>query len=125
MNMRTERLFESRRQFQLWRYVVSHGQLLLRSNPSSRHKSRIEVLFKGVEWLNLPTTLNGLAIYTASSDEQKQFEAATHININGGLIPYIVKSKGTTSFVLANGCWSVEEQKDYFATSSLLIEGLK
>jgi hypothetical protein len=54
--------FSSDRRFQLWSYRVSHSQLLLRSVKDAEHTSRIDVLFKGVDALDLPTRLDGLVI---------------------------------------------------------------
>jgi len=66
--------FDSERQFQMWRYDVSHSQLLLRSVKSESSPSRIDVLFKAVVAIDLPTTLHGLRLrregdeYSASGD---------------------------------------------------------
>jgi hypothetical protein len=53
-------LLASDRRFQTWLYTASHSQLLLRSNPPAEGEERIEVLFKGVPWMDLPTRLDGL-----------------------------------------------------------------
>ncbi|HEX6685287.1 MAG TPA: hypothetical protein VF062_21025 [Candidatus Limnocylindrales bacterium] len=40
-------LFRSDRQFQIWAYTTSHGQLLLRATPRQpSHSTTIDVLFK-------------------------------------------------------------------------------
>ena len=44
----TGSLFVSDRFFQIWRYTVSHRQLLLRSTKSDVAHTRIEILFKDV-----------------------------------------------------------------------------
>jgi len=54
--------FTSDRHFQLWRYTVGHGQLLLRSNPDAVRATRVEVLFKGVDRVDLPTSFDGLTV---------------------------------------------------------------
>jgi hypothetical protein len=54
--------FTSDRDFQMWRYTVSHGQLLLRSVRTDVHSTRVDVLFKNVSWLDLPSTFTGLTI---------------------------------------------------------------
>ncbi len=58
----TKPLLSSKRRFQVWLYTVSHGQLLLRANPDASSGERIEVLFKGVEWFQIPTMLDGLTV---------------------------------------------------------------
>jgi len=42
------------REFQLWRYGVSHSQLLLMSHKSDTQATRLMLLFKGVEEISLP-----------------------------------------------------------------------
>ncbi|MBM6402650.1 hypothetical protein JQN72_00115 [Phycicoccus sp. CSK15P-2] len=58
--------FESKRHFQLWLYSVSHAQLLLRSTKGRNADSRVDVLFKGVAALNLPTSFDGLRVREAT-----------------------------------------------------------
>jgi hypothetical protein len=58
----TKPLLSSKRRFQVWRYTVSHSQLLLRANPDPSSQERIEVLFKGVDWFQLPSVLDGLTV---------------------------------------------------------------
>jgi hypothetical protein len=54
--------FESDRHFQLWRYSVSMGQLLLRSNRDGEHATRVEVFFQNVSHLDIPTHMDGLRV---------------------------------------------------------------
>lgn len=58
----TEIEFPSNRLFQLWAYRVGHSQLLLRSNPDERSETRIELLFRSVSSLHLPTAMSGLTV---------------------------------------------------------------
>ena len=60
--------FESDRHFQMWKYGVSHAQLLLRSVKGAAHSTRIDVLFVNVKRLDLPTSLNGLRIERADDE---------------------------------------------------------
>lgn len=48
--------------FQLWSYTVSHATLHLRSPASLDRGTQIDVLFVGVEAVQLPTTFTNLAI---------------------------------------------------------------
>src|SRR5690349_18618875 len=54
--------FDPGRRFQIWSYRVGHSQLLLRSNPEEGFYSRIELLFKGVAAVHLPTVMSGLIV---------------------------------------------------------------
>jgi hypothetical protein len=61
--------FSSDRTFRLWAYTVSHAQLLLRSTRTESHPTRIEVLFKDVRYVALPTTMEGIAVYRCDASE--------------------------------------------------------
>jgi hypothetical protein len=88
------------RLFQLWSYTTSHSQLLLRSPKSSEYPTRIDVLFKNVANINLPTLLSGLTVNALSESEAahlfQQFDAQaikgmhlfsiTDTNLNGHVI---------------------------------------
>lgn len=71
-------LFESTRRFQVWLYSVSHAQLLLRANPRHGGDERIEVLFKAVRWMGIPTVLDGLTIR-----EVERAEVAGELPLSG------------------------------------------
>jgi hypothetical protein len=54
--------YDSTRRFQMWLYEVSHSQLLLRSVKNNAHSTRVDILFKSVDSLHLPTTMDGITI---------------------------------------------------------------
>jgi hypothetical protein len=55
-------IFQSDRDFQLWDYTVGHAQLLLRSPASISQPFNIDLVFLGVEELDIPTRLRGLVM---------------------------------------------------------------
>lgn len=61
-------LFESDRTFRVWLYATSHRVLLIRSVASGDSRSRIDVLFKQVSFLCLPTEITALAIRIANDE---------------------------------------------------------
>ena len=63
--MSTE-IINSERQFQIWKYTVSHSELLFRSTKSADFPTRIDVFFKGVKEFHVPTSFTGLSIVEAS-----------------------------------------------------------
>lgn len=90
--------FESSRHFQVWRYEVGHAQLLLRSVKSEPHDSRIDVLFKNVKTIELPTSFSGLKI----EREGEQF---------------VVSGIGWSGGVTAGACFQAEDDGEYFDPS--------
>lgn len=46
----------------MWRYDVGHARLLFRSPKSADHPTRVDVLFKNVAAIHMPTLFTGMAI---------------------------------------------------------------
>ena len=65
-------IINSDRRFQIWKYNVSHMQLLLRSTKSPDFPTRIDVFFKGVKEFHLPTSFTGLWITEASEEDTRK-----------------------------------------------------
>jgi hypothetical protein len=58
------------RTFEIWAYQVSpHQPLLLRSSPNGTCPTRIEIFFKQVDTINLPTRFHGLSISEATDED--------------------------------------------------------
>ena len=50
------------RKFLMWRYTVGHQQLLLRSVKAEESGTRIDILFKAVKHVCIPTTIEDIVI---------------------------------------------------------------
>lgn len=59
------------REFQFWLYRVSHGELLVRSPKDAVHPRNIDLMFAGVEYVDLPRSLPALEV-----DEPKEADLA-------------------------------------------------
>lgn len=55
-------VLDSERTFSVRKYTVSHSMLLLRSVKSETAQSRVDVLFVGVEQMEILSTMDGLRI---------------------------------------------------------------
>ena len=97
--------FESDRTFQLWHYTVSHSQLLLRSPPGSSHSTRIDILFKCVDRMDVPTSMDGLRIHRSGPQ-------------------YLLRGKKWSGSVTASVAFAAEDDGDYADPSLLFIDGL-
>jgi hypothetical protein len=60
--------YESERHFHVWRYQVGHSQLLLRSAEDTTRNFRIDLLFKAVDRIDLPTSFDELNIVRQGRD---------------------------------------------------------
>ncbi|GAA4055566.1 hypothetical protein GCM10022409_48520 [Hymenobacter glaciei] len=64
-------LYKSDKEFNLVDASVSHSELLLRSDKIGNEDGfNIDIIFSGVEYLQMPSLLNGLSIYR---DSEKKF----------------------------------------------------
>src|ERR1035437_5423461 len=55
------------RRFQVWEYSVGHKQLLLRSTKDVDHPTRVEIAFKDVRAMQIPTVIDELSIAVANA----------------------------------------------------------
>ncbi|MEU2264329.1 hypothetical protein ABZ557_29570 [Streptomyces sp. NPDC019645] len=62
-------LFSSDRVFRVWRYGSGHSQLLLRAAPDSAHPVRLDLLFEGVDAMQLVTRYEALELHTLDEEE--------------------------------------------------------
>ena len=97
-------LYESPRRFLLWKATVSHGELLLRSTQTPAEPTRIDVLFKAVQALNLRTDLTGIRVSEAAPDESTMILASLAGHGSTAIDPckiFVVESNGWRGYVAA------------------------
>lgn len=115
-------LFQSTRHFKVWRYLISHGQLLLRSVPTDSEPYRIEVLFRDVHAVKITTELNELVIREPS--EQELFIISEDVRVSMstlGLKAFMIESSSYRGYVVASDVATAKDQGDYKTPSSLMI----
>ncbi|WP_419698993.1 hypothetical protein [Mucilaginibacter sp. NFX135] len=61
-------IFKSERYFTVFDFLISHGQLLLRSSKDDNNKKNIDVIFFGAKFIQLFTSLWGISIKIADKD---------------------------------------------------------
>ena len=117
-------LFASHRRFSIWRYLISHGQLLLRSVPTGVECSRVEVLFRNVVAIKITMQLDNLTIRQPSEEELLTIgqQVGTPVSQLGGAV-FVIKTLKSTGYVVASEFAAAEDDGDYKTPSSLLIEG--
>lgn len=104
-------IYRSDRRFQVWRYIVSHKQLLLRSPKDNENSTRIDLLFKVVDLMNIPTSLKGLALSKAADNSS----AVLPINfaLSQGSHIFRVDSSSYVGYVVAAYYFFHEDEKEY------------
>ena len=119
--------FASDRHFQLWDYSVGHQQFLMRSPPvTGRHGTNIDIVMLGVEYLEIPTSLDGVATVAPSQDEIKRAVAALGKPLGPSDTVYGFESGGRRFLAVAAACriWEntlglFESSLEYFLESEL------
>jgi hypothetical protein len=117
---------EFNRQFQMWYFGVSHGRLLLRSPKANTHRTRVDIVFRGVVHLNLSTVVTDLSVEeadaaTASAILRELESAVTPFTFADKLV-LLVRGREFEGHVVAEEFAYHEDQEDYGAPSALLAD---
>jgi hypothetical protein len=109
-------LFAYPRLFQWWSYTVSHGQLLLRSTSSVERPTQVDVLFKDVGAVQLPTTIQDLQVLEADP----MSAGRSVLGDMRGRRLFVVRGRDTEGCVLAGTVLHDEGHHAYYDPSPLL-----
>jgi hypothetical protein len=115
-------LFESTRDFQVWRAVVGHSQLLLRSTKTDASPTRIDVLFKPVVAVKLRTVLTGLLVREATSDEADEIIRDAAETRRSDSKVFVIESGNFRGYAIAGVLLTAEDEGEYFERSQLLVD---
>jgi len=107
--------YRSGRVFKLWDYSVSHKQMLLRSPRTPDIKTNIDVVFWGVEFIEIATVLAGIEI-TAGTADHAVLAARLHDSI-GTCDVYRIVSVGKRYLAVAQGFQVLENVLDIFEST--------
>ena len=121
----SEAIISFQRKFQVWLYSVSHGQLLLRSNRTEDFSTpidvvfntRVDILFKDVAAMALPTLFDGLSVAETAKDE------AHDLNIQLGAWPiqnrktFAIWGANFSGYVVAGAVFWHEDEGYHFDKS--------
>ena len=112
-------IHKSDRWFAMWGALVSHSQLLIRSpkgpaSPSEPERlTNIGLVFDGVDYLNLPTSLKGLELLEPSQEEIANVESLIGPVDNHKWIR-ILASQGHRFVIVAAHCSIYENDWGWF-----------
>jgi hypothetical protein len=114
-------LFRSPREFALWAYTVSHGQLLLRSTAGSPDgDTRIDVLFKPIQAARIRGFYQGLVIRIANVTEIDRIRTdCSGVNWTPQARFLVVETAGGADFVVCGAVGWHEDAGDARDPSTL------
>lgn len=88
------------REFQTWFYRVSHGELLVRSPKGGEHPTNVDIMFTGVDYLDLPRMLGEVKIVQPSEDDVRRAQARCPNVISADKV-FVLSAKANRYIVVA------------------------
>src|SRR5262249_3878557 len=95
------------RSFQIWAYHISHARMVIRSSRGEGHPRNLDMVFLGVDYLSLPSRLEGLEIAEPTAADLDRVRAAYRTDVQPEFV-HVLASKGRRNIVVAAGV-KVEE----------------
>ncbi|MFS8065641.1 MAG: hypothetical protein ACMG6S_04635 [Byssovorax sp.] len=106
------------RSFSVWRYVIGHGQLLLRSPKTEELSTRVDVGFKNVKYVQLPTLMTTLAIRDGSPGDLPE-DLRNVVDLSSKHV-YVLDVGGVKGLVVAGYAAWGEDDGEYYQPSTVL-----
>ncbi|QGQ18438.1 hypothetical protein GC089_03170 [Cellulomonas sp. JZ18] len=110
------------RTFQLWKYRVSHGGLLVRSPRNPSHAVNVDLLFDGVEFVSCPRLLRGVAVEDAGDKDVLHAFEALGEEYRASSTVFVLVSEGRRNLVVASSLRVLEHGGDIFDSPFALGE---
>lgn len=104
------------RTFRVWEFRVSHDQLLLRSPRTAQHSQNLDIIFAGVDYLDLPTKLGEIELTHPAADDLRRVHAAYREDVAERDV-HVIVSGGRRFVVVAAGMKIIESDMDIFESS--------
>lgn len=101
--------------------MVGHSQLLLWSTPTPDAPTRIEVLFKPVRMMNIPTLMNGRVIRRLTQEHASELAESVSELLSDDFCMYTMETEAFTGHVVALTVVTSEDSGDYTQPSRLLV----
>ena len=101
------------RSFQPWEYRVSHGQLLVRSPRQSGLTQNVDLIFAGVEYVDLPRHLLDLELSDATAEDVAHAAERLGRAVDGRKVT-VLTCQGRRHLVVATAVVVRESEMDIF-----------
>jgi hypothetical protein len=108
------RLFKYDGRFQWWSYTVGHGQLLLRSTWSAARPTQVDILFKDVVAVSLPTSVDDIEILESDITDEPG------LAVLAGRKRFVVRGREVDGYVIAGAIFHTEGELSHGDQSPLL-----
>ena len=111
---------EFARSFQVWSYTVGHSRLLLRSVKSIENSTRVDVLFKNVASISMPTLVENLTIEAADENTRRMLVEGWELRILEGRVIFVLRGTNYQGYVVAGAMAHHEDDGEYDEPSQLM-----
>lgn len=101
------------RPFQLWEYRVSHGSMLVRSPRRADESTNIDIMFAGVEYVDLPRHLPELEMDTPKAEDVAFASERLGRGVSEDRV-FVLKSQGHRYVVVAAAAKVERSEMDIF-----------
>jgi hypothetical protein len=118
-------IFKSDRYFTVFDFMVSHGQLLLRSSKNDDNIKNIDVIFFGTRYIQLFTSLYGMCVRIVDRNKnQISYDSVNLLLNNDKSCLFEIETKHE-KFYIASSYFKVYENDLEFDETSLGLSGYK
>jgi hypothetical protein len=108
------------RMVQMWSYAVGHSQLLLRATKDREHPTRVDVLFKSVGAMQMPTVMASLVVRDAEPEERARILSSTSVEMPEERRCFVLEGPDFEGWVIAGVVVTVEDDGEYYEPSPLV-----
>ena len=108
------------RKFKVWLYDIGHGQLLLRSTKDEHHSTQVDVLFKNVNLMHIPTLFSKLIISEMTKEDFQSLGLSTGLHPPIDQRYFHLEGDNWQGIVVAGYVGWLEEDAPHFADSKLI-----
>ena len=109
-----------RRMVQMWSYTNGHSQLLLRATKDRDHPTRVDILFKMVAAMSVPTLMRELRVRQASPIEREEILFTVDVDHSEDRRCFVLEGPGFAGWVVAGVMVRVEDEGEYHEPSPLI-----
>ncbi|PTT04250.1 hypothetical protein DBR11_00080 [Pedobacter sp. HMWF019] len=111
-------IFKSERYFTVFGALVSHGQLLLRSQKNNVDTNNIDIIFYGTVYIQLFSRLTGISIKRVRTDTKSLgYNTANEYLSHNGNCLFEIKSNGELYYIAASFVKVFENTLEFYETS--------
>lgn len=116
--------FSSDRFFTVFDFNVSHSQLLLRSQKSEGIQNNIDIIFFGVRFLHIPSSIWGISVEDVTNDPATLNELGNCLDQTGfpAAKVFAIKTKNVQYYVIGGFFKVYQNQLEFHETSLGVLE---